>query len=206
MNLYVIRHGETEWNKKKILQGWLNSNLTKEGKEAADNLRKKFKEDNIKIDQIYTSTQKRAIDTAEIINKDFNLEITKLDELKELGFGKWENMCIDDIYKEYEEDYNIYINSPKDYTPTCGGESYEELYERVERALDIILSSNKENILVVTHGVTLKVIVSLLENIPLEKINEIPIYKGTAVNKFIINNDEIIYEIKGDTSHLGGDI
>lgn len=202
MNLYVIRHGETKWNRKGMLQGWKNSDLTDEGIEAATDLRDAFKEKDLKFDAIYTSTQQRAIDTAEIIQDDSNVEIIQMDDLKELGFGKWDGMFLEDVHKEHKVEYENYMNNPKLYEPTSGGESFEELFERVKRALDEIINSNHENVLIVTHGVTIKAIISLVDNIDIEKFNDIPIYKGTAVNKFEVCDGVVKYVLKGDTNHL----
>lgn len=203
MNLYVIRHGETEWNKKGMLQGWKNSNLTNDGIKAAENLRDSFKEKGLIFDAVYTSTQQRAIDTAKIILEGQDIEIIKMDDLKELGFGKWDGMLLSDVHKEHEEAYNNYMYKPELYEPTSGGESFEVFFKRVSRSLNDIIDRDEENVLIVTHGVTIKSIIAIAEKIDIENFNEIPIYEGTALNMFEIKDGNIRYVLKGDTSHLG---
>ena len=98
LKLYITRHGRTEWNTIGRLQGWLDSPLTEEGIKRAERLSKRL--ENIDFDSIYSSSQKRALDTAHILNKK-NIEIQILDELKELSLGKWEGMKLKD---------NLYAN------------------------------------------------------------------------------------------------
>ena len=81
MKLYITRHGKTEWNTIGKLQGWLDSPLTDEGIERARKLSTRL--EGVDFDHIYSSPQKRALHTAEILNLE-DIEITILDELMEL--------------------------------------------------------------------------------------------------------------------------
>lgn len=203
MKIYLIRHGKTEWNSLKKLQGWKNSELTEEGIQAAKNLKERFKEEEIKLDKIYSSNQKRAVDTAQIIKGDSEIEHIELDELKELSYGIWEGMHIDDIIEKYGEEYNTYIYESHKYVPVNGGEPFKNIFERSQRALEKIINSEGENILVVTHGVTIKVMISIIEGIGLEDFSSIPIYKGTSLNIIEVDeNKNLKFTIKGDDKHI----
>ncbi len=88
MNLYVIRHGQTEWNVMKKMQGSIDIPLNKKGIKQAYITKKNL--DHISIDVIFCSPLKRAKQTAEIINKGRNLEIIYDERLKERNYGEFE--------------------------------------------------------------------------------------------------------------------
>lgn len=200
MNLYIIRHGQTEWNVQRRLQGWNNSNLTEEGIKNAEKLSKKLKD--VDFDYIYSSPQQRAVDTAKIIRGARNTDIIKLDELKEIGFGTWEGMAIDEINKIYGEEFDTYLNRPHLYNPIDGGESFNDIFKRVEDALNTIMSNGGKDILIVSHGVTIKVLTAIIKNITLEELYNIPVHMGTALNICEVKENEIKFVIEGDTSHM----
>src|SRR3712207_163192 len=95
--IYLTRHGQTEWNLNKRLQGWKNSPLTKLGISQAKALGERLKD--TQIDVIYSSPIERAYKTAEIIKGNKDIEIIKHDGLKEFNYGDWEGLTIDEIEK-----------------------------------------------------------------------------------------------------------
>lgn len=200
MKLYIIRHGQTQWNLEKRLQGWKNSDLTKKGILDAKNLRDRLKD--IDFDFIYSSSQKRAIDTAEIIRDGRSIDIIQLEGLKEIGFGKWEGMEREELQRKYKKEFDVYLNTPHLYRPIKGAESYEDIYKRVEESLNEILKNKGENVLLVSHGVTIKILTSIIKEIPLEEIYNIPIHRGTALNICEIKNGKKEFIVEGDTSHI----
>lgn len=199
LKLYIIRHGQTEWNVERRLQGWKNSELTESGRRNAERLAEKLKD--VDFDKIYTSTQKRAIDTGNIIKGDRDIELITLENLKERGFGSWEGMKIEEIDRLHGKMYKTYKETPHLYDP-IDGESFEEIYARVNKALDEIISKKGENILVVSHGITIKIMISIIKEIPLERLNEIPTYEGTALSICQLDRDRLEFILEGDTSHI----
>ncbi len=199
MKLYIIRHGQTEWNLINKIQGWKNSNLTEKGMEDARKLGEKLQK--IDFDYIYTSNQGRAIDTARLIRGKKKTEIIEDHDLQEIRLSLWEGMTIDEISKVYPEDYDTYMNRPDLYKPS-EGESYEDLYRRINKVLKKIISCGGKNILIVTHGVSLKIILAIIKNIPLNKLSEIPVYPGTALNICKIKDNSLELILEGDTSHM----
>lgn len=199
MKIYLTRHGQTEWNVIGRLQGWGNSNLTEEGVERAKGLSKRLKD--VDFDYIYSSTQQRALDTANIIKGDRDIEIKALDDLREIGFGSWEGMDIRDIQKIYADEYDTYLNRPHLYEP-IDGEPLLDVYKRVKTAFDKILSTKAENILVVSHGVTIKILTSIIKGIPLEELYQIPVQVGTALNICEYDGEKLRFIVEEDTSHI----
>ena len=150
MKLYVLRHGQTDYNKEGRFQGQNNIELNEEGikqvKETAKILR------NINFDKVYVSPLKRAIDTAKIVVPDKELEIDN--RIIERSFGKLEGKEAIIDYEERIEEFNI--------------ESIDELERRVKNFLKDIINSCNKNILVVTHGGVAQIINKLLD----EKYND----------------------------------
>lgn len=198
LKLYITRHGRTEWNTIGRLQGWLDSPLTEEGIKRAERLSKRL--ENIDFDSIYSSSQKRALDTAHILNKK-NIEIQILDELKELSLGKWEGMKLKDVEKEYPQEHYLYFNEPDSYK-SLGGENFDELFLRVKKALKEIMDTKDENILIVSHGVTIKAMIAILKGIDLDEFVSEKVYTGTSLTIFEIHGDKIECILEGDDSHL----
>ncbi|MDO4594063.1 MAG: histidine phosphatase family protein [Tissierellia bacterium] len=139
--IYVIRHGETLFNRYHMMQGSCDSPLTKTGKKQALKAKEYFEKNNIVFDHAYTSTSERAIDTLEIIT---DVAYTRMKELKEMDFGRLEGqrdiMCPNDKSK-FDTFFVEY-----------GGESVYDMLKRVKSGFDKIFKSDYEKILVVTHG------------------------------------------------------
>lgn len=200
LKLYIIRHGETEWNIQKRLQGWNNSDLTQKGITDAMNLAERLKD--IDFTHIFSSDQKRAVETAKILRKDRDLAIVEMDGLKEIGFGKWEGMGKEDLMRRYKDEFDIFLNKPHLYKPTLGGESYQDIFKRVGSSLEEIIKTRGRDILIVSHGVTIKILTAVIKDIPIEDIYTIGINKGTALNICQVKEDKIEFIVEGDISHM----
>lgn len=153
--IYFIRHGETDYNKQKIMQGWLDIPLNETGLEQARIAKENLK--NLKIDEIYSSPLKRAYKTAEIINENFNLKIKADDRLKEIFGGERQGKCLKDLPKEQIE---AYFKTPEAF----GGESLQQFYDRVVSFFKEIENTEK-NILIVSHSGAYRSIYKYLNNI-----------------------------------------
>lgn len=172
MNLYLVRHGETEWNRLKKFQGQQDSDLTETGVEQAKKLGEYLKKENIVIDYLYSSPQKRAYETAELL--DCNENIIKDDRIKEMAFGKWEGMDIDAIKEESLENYENFFGNAEDYShEPHGAESLENIEKRVKEFLiDLKNKHMGKNVLVVSHGITLKVFLKIFKNLSLRDFSK----------------------------------
>ncbi|MDY2927736.1 histidine phosphatase family protein [Anaerococcus sp.] len=144
--LYLVRHGQTLFNLRGKTQGWCDSPLTDLGIEQAKITRRFFEENNIRIDEVYSSTSERAIDTANIIT---DLPINPRKRLKEWNFGKMEGEP-EDLQKVPRLPGQM---THGDFFVPFGGESDKQAYERFAKEIDDIISATlASNILVVAHG------------------------------------------------------
>ena len=99
--IYLVRHGETDWNVKKIIQGHKQSILNKNGKDQAKKLAKHFQ--NIHIDAIFSSDLLRAKQTAEIVALEKKLAVTTSHLLRERSYGQHEGKLRDHYYNEVKD-------------------------------------------------------------------------------------------------------
>lgn len=136
MNLYLARHGETDWNKQKLLMGQIDIPLNQTGEKQAELLRDKLK--SVNFDLCYSSPLKRARKTAEIICKN-HCEIIDDDLLKEKFAGKNEGKLIQ----------NVNWQDPS-------METDEKTKQRAKKFFEKIKNLDKENVLVVSHSGFLK--------------------------------------------------
>lgn len=140
--LFLMRHGETYFDKWHKFQGWCDSALTPEGIEQAEEIKKYFKANNIHFNKRYSSTSERACDTMEIIAE--NATYMRLKSLKEFNFGQFEGS-------------DQRMNPPYPYGnffAQYGGESEKEVQTRMNSSiLSILLSADSDDtILIVSHA------------------------------------------------------
>ena len=162
MELYLIRHGQTDWNKAGKLQGTVDIPLNSFGREAAIKLGNEL--DYIKFDRIYASPLCRAFETACIIRGRKNVEIVRRPELTELDFGAGEGTVCSE-WLEPSSPYNCFFTRPADYIPPEGGETFEHCMERTRSFVQNVLEQlpSDERVMIVAHGALNKGMMCYLE-------------------------------------------
>ena len=147
---YLVRHGETEYNVKKIIQGQSDSPLTKKGIEEVKNVAKKLK--GIKFDYVFSSDLLRAKRTAEIIALEHKLEIQTNKLLRERRFGNLEGKSNSEL--KWEKRFDNLTNEQKyTYKHSPDIESDEEIVTRFLTFIrEVAIGYPRKTILVVTHG------------------------------------------------------
>ena len=181
LRMYIVRHGETEWNVKRKFQGQLDSPLTEKGIEEIKNTAEKIK--NVNFRQVYTSQLGRAIKSAEIILGKNSQKISspiKLPELNEIHFGQWQGLSFDEIFEKYPLDAHNYFNDIKKYeAENINGEKLENGLERFLKGLIKIAENNDSgNVLVVTHGTVLELFIKFVDGKKYENLDERKIIKN----------------------------
>lgn len=152
LNIYLVRHGETAWNKERKLQGQTDTSLTTKGKEQASLLAKYFS--NYLLEAIYTSDLKRAFNTAEAIAKQHSMEAIIHLGLREIWLGDWQGLTWEEIEEEYPKEKELWF-AREDLSAT-GGEPLAEAAGRAWKALgEIAQSHEKGNIIIVSHGLVI---------------------------------------------------
>lgn len=197
--LYLTRHGETEWNRERRFQGQLDSKLTDLGLEQAAWLGESLAYED--FDVIISSSSSRAFDTASIINGERNRTIIKNDNLKEIHMGDWQGKLHDDIAQLYpEQEYNFW-NRP-DLHESETGESISQFYDRVTSEIEKIIDRYKDKkILVVAHGLVVKVLMGYFEDRELKDIMKGKRIEQTSLSIVEINEGTPSILAYADTSH-----
>ncbi len=147
--VYLIRHGETEWNTNGRWQGILPVGLNEAGHEQARRLAMYLKDEPIAT--VYTSDLSRALETAEILAQALGVEVRSDRRWRELNIGVFQGLTVAQIQQRYPEEYVAFISNPLDYVVT-GGESRKEFQSRVMSAFaEAVEESGPRQIAVVTH-------------------------------------------------------
>ena len=150
MKIYLIRHGETDWNLRGMFYGWTDCDINETGIAQAEHLRDFF--NTIKYDGIYASDLLRAVHTAEIITENRTLEIQKNPCFRELFFGDWEDKEGTYIREHHGDELKRWMQEWQT-SALPGGEAFEEFYKRVTEGLLEVIAENKgRDIVIVSHN------------------------------------------------------
>lgn len=149
--IYIVRHGQTEQNLKKKLQGRSNHPLTDLGREQASAVGDAFRDAGIVFDKVYTSPLDRAIETAKLVAGDVPIECE--DALIEMDYGPYEGTDLHNLPPEVEEFFQDFTNHP-------APEGMEQLSSVVARAGEFLERLKAEavhrDILLSTHAIAMK--------------------------------------------------
>lgn len=165
LRLYLIRHGETEWNIQNKYQGITDIPLSSTGEKQAQAIANKMRK--IKIDMIYSSNLSRAYETAKYISSEKKINIKVMPQLREINFGEWEGYTISELEIIYGEHYKRFILEPHKYDFPGEG-SMQAVQSRVLKAIDAIIKEQSDgDIAIVSHGGVLKILIMSLLKIDL---------------------------------------
>ena len=202
LRIYFVRHGETVWNTLKIFQGRSNSPLTELGIEQAKKLSKHL--ESIDFKKVYSSPQERALQTTKLLLGNRNIDIIPIDEFQEINMGKVEGIPREEFEKNYPIEYHNFWNNAVEYNPTAyNGESYDEILDRVRIGLNKLIQENNDgNILVISHGVTLKALFNIINEKGIDEFSKQPVPENTSTT--IVEYDSNKFKIIkfSDTEHL----
>ncbi|WP_144506545.1 phosphoserine phosphatase 1 [Bacillus mycoides] len=166
--VYVTRHGETEWNVAKRMQGRKNSALTENGMLQAKQLGDRMKD--LAIDAIYSSPSERTLHTAKLIKGERDIPIIADEHFYEINMGIWEGQTIDEIEMQYPEEVHLFWNEPHLFQSTSG-ENFTAVHKRVIEGIQFLLEKHKgENILIVSHAAAAKLLVGHFAGVEIEHV------------------------------------
>jgi len=195
MKLILIRHCETDGNKKEILQGQLDVDLNLNGIKQARKLAERLKKE--KIDAFYSSDLKRARKTAEEIAKYHKSRLYITELIRERKFGFFEGMKISD-YQKIVNQWNI----PHHKFRPPFGESYEDVLKRVKKFYSYIVRKHKnDTVAVVSHGALNRVMLSHILGISLKEARELP-QENSCINVIEINGSKARLISLNDCKHI----
>jgi broad specificity phosphatase PhoE len=197
--IYLVRHGQTAWNKEEIFRGRTDVPLDETGLKQAELAAEYFK--GMEIHGIYSSPLARAWQTAQEIAQFHSLKVQPLEGIIDLSFGDWEGHPHQEIKKNDSERYRQWREEPH-RVRLPGGESLDEVRVRSMAALEEVIQSNPEKTLVlVSHRVIIKVLICGILGINNSHFWQIG-QDTTAINLIQYKNGEYILSILNETCHL----
>ena len=179
MELYIVRHGKTEWNAAGRVQGHADIQLNEEGRAAAKALGKELKDTPLYA--IYSSPLQRAKETAVLIRGDHKCPLIVDDRLIEISFGDLEGSTLDEWMNE-DSPHRFFFSDPKKYVAPPNGESFESVCARtkdfMQKVIEPLAKEHEDaRVLIVAHGALNKGLMCYLEG------NDIAHYWGDGLQK-----------------------
>lgn len=199
VELYFVRHGQTQWNQIRKLQGVKDSPLTEEGISQAVALKESF---TVTFDRVISSPLGRAVQTAELLAG--SVPITTDPLLMEMGFGSAEGLEKDHFKKIYPEPFfNLWHHADR-YDPSqFEGETFESVELRAQNFLESLRSIPAgSKVLIVSHGMMLKMLFGEIWNHDLSQFWNDPVPLNTSVTKVALTNGKFAIVEFSKVDHL----
>ena len=200
LTLYIVRHGETEWNQEGRIQGRLNSSLTEKGRKYAWLLGGCLK--NVEFGEVITSPSDRTLETTEIILEGRGLLYQKDERIMEMDMGPWQGLTKTEIREKFPDEYDCFMMRP-DLYQNDGAESFIDIYKRAE---DFLTRVKKKavtgNLLVVSHGLFIKSLFLVIKRIPITDFWTEPTVDGTSLSIVKLESGKMELVLEGDMSHV----
>lgn len=158
MILYLMRHGQTDWDASHHVLGWKDMPLNQTGLQQVNLAAEKLK--NISIETIYASDLKPSKKTADIISGYLDLPVHYTKKLREINFGKAEGVKKTDLEAKFSYIYHAFndIKNPERYAIAYpGGETIGEAQQRFVKFITKLCEDGRDNVLLVTHGMFLRI-------------------------------------------------
>lgn len=197
--IYLVRHGQTQWNREEIFRGTADIPLNESGIREAHLAAESLKERAIKA--VFSSPLARAKQTAEAIAGLHGLEVRIIEGLKDLCFGEWQGVSHQAVRERYPELFRQWLREPHRVT-FPGGESLGAIQSRaVEAVKKVVLKHPEETIVMVSHRVVNRALICGLVGIDLSRFWQIG-QDTTAINLLTWKHGRFILTCLNDTCHL----
>jgi len=198
--IYLVRHGETDWNAAGRWQGQSDVPLNETGREQARFTARKLADKNISVKRVYTSDLSRARETAEIIAKTLGAEVAVKEAFREVCVGDWEGLHHAEIRRQ-----ELFPEFELGETRAPNGENKREVYDRVVKALYGIAETETGDFAVATHSLVIRMLVCHILNTPISDWETFAIDNGAVTTvkyrekrkKFIVIT---LNELQGEQS------
>lgn len=168
LRLFLLRHAETVWNRERRYQGWTDTGLSEVGHAQAQAAARALA--TTLLHAIYASPLRRAQETAAAVAAPHGLPVRAAEAFKEMGFGRWEGLTVDEVRAQDPERYRAWLDAPQVSGPP-DGERLEAVQQRVLRGLDALRDGHDEqSVCLVAHGITARILILEALGLPLDRI------------------------------------
>ena len=197
--VYIVRHGETEWNAQGRIQGHSDIPLSDNGRAQAQSVARRLS--GIPFSVAYASDISRTHETAQIILGATAPALHTTPQLREYSKGVFEGLTVDEYARQYPDQYQASLQNDLDFAPT-GGETIRETSIRMSRFVDETLQNHQdETTLVVGHGGSLRSLIVALLALPLEA-NWKFVMDNCALSLVHTYPNNAVLHLYNDTAHL----
>ena len=198
--IYLIRHAQAEGNSYRMMQGHWDGDVTAMGRRQIDALAERFRD--VKIDALYSSDLYRTRLTASAITRFHDLPLHGTRQLREIHVGRWETKFFGNVIHDEPELAHAFMFE-QDKWSIEGGETYAQVAERACAALEEIARNHPgETVAVISHGVTIRCLLSRILGVPLQDTERLPICRNTAVAHLFWEDGRFTVDYMNDYSHL----
>lgn len=197
--IYLIRHGETTFNRDGRIQGHTESDLSDLGREQARRLGRRL--ERVALAAAYSSASRRAVDTGRIA-LDGRVDVSALEDLREMQLGEWEGLYAATLRDDYPEQVRLWFEAPG-RVRIPGAETMQDFRARVVGAFATIRETHPDDTVVVfTHG---GVICAWLTSVLGMKLDDIWRFKirNASITRVLFPHGRARIDLLGDVSHLG---
>lgn len=193
MKILFVRHGESIDDIEDRYGGWADYDLTEKGKQQIIKSAEKISSLDENFEVILSSPLKRALQTAEIISNELNIEVEIFEYLKERNLN---GILSGMIRSEAKEKYPDLVRTHENYEFVDGSERTEDMNNRVKNAIKILLNMKHNSLVAVTHGQFLKIFFKIIMNVNVTKIGDggFALIEITDGNHTIVTSDGIEFE------------
>lgn len=193
MILYLLRHGETDFNKQRRIQGQSDIPLNDYGRALAQKTGEGLKD--VKFDLVFTSPLIRAKETARLVIGERDIPIIEEPRIQEIAFGEYEGLCCSkDGYNIPDKHFLRFFDDPVHYRTPPKGESFQQVIERTGNFLEELIQKKEyadKTILLSTHGCALKAILSNVNKTPIAQFWGRGVHKNCAVTILKVSGQKI---------------
>jgi probable phosphoglycerate mutase len=201
----LVRHGETDWNIERRLQGQLDIPLNHTGQQQARQLSQALSSTQQHFDALYVSDLLRTCQTAEAIATPLGLQPIRTKALRERHFGCFQGLTYPEAEVQMPEAYRSFKSRDPAYAPEQG-ESLAVFSQRIEQFLCQAAERHPgKSLLVISHGGVLDIAYRLANQLPITHTRDFPI-PNAALNWISHCNGEWLMERWADQSHLAGSL
>jgi broad specificity phosphatase PhoE len=157
--IILVRHGETEWNRQEVFRGRLDVDLNDTGRRQAELLGEHL--GKVKLDAVYSSPLKRALETADRIARHHRLEVQTAHGLIDFDYGEWQGLPKETVKTKYKGLYKRWLEKPHQVR-IPGGESLDNVTERAIGVVNEVATRYQGRVVLVSHRVVNKVLICAL--------------------------------------------
>jgi len=201
MKLFLVRHGETDWNLARRYQSYSNVPLNQNGIQQAQSLARRLA--NEKITALCSSDLSRVTETAKWIADEYEpaLAVQCDPRWRELSFGKWEGLNHTEIQAQWQTEVSTWFADPVNISPP-DGETMLQMSKRVQSALNELKNNYKdETVLIVSHGGTIQILLCMLLGVELKRYWQFHV-KQASLSILNLYEDVTFLDLFNDVSHL----